>query len=92
MPTILWVGKYVIFFWSNENRPREPVHVHVAFARQSSVSAKIWITSEGEAVLCHNNALIPPKTLRKIMRFVEAYSADIIEAWEKYFGEVRYIR
>ena len=92
MPTILWVGKYVIFFWSNENQPLEPIHVHVAFARQSSLTAKLWITSDGTVELCHNDALIPPKTLRKIMRIVENDSSMIIAAWRAYFGEIRYIR
>ncbi len=92
MPTILWVGKYVVYFWSNENDPSEPVHVHVALARPSSLSAKLWLTSDGKVELCHNDALIPPKILRRVMRVVEVYSTEIVEAWEKYFGEVRYIR
>ena len=30
MPQILRIGPYIIFFWSNESNPFEPVHVHVA--------------------------------------------------------------
>jgi len=29
MPQIFRIGSYVIYFWSNENNPIEPVHVHV---------------------------------------------------------------
>lgn len=30
MPQLLRVGPYIIYFWSNESRPLEPIHVHIA--------------------------------------------------------------
>ena len=30
MPQISKIGPYVIYFWSDENKPLEPIHVHVA--------------------------------------------------------------
>lgn len=30
MPQILRIGPYSIYFWSNENEPLEPVHVHIS--------------------------------------------------------------
>ena len=30
MPQIFKIGPYVIYFWSDENMPLEPIHVHVA--------------------------------------------------------------
>ena len=30
MPQIFRVGPYSIYFWSNENNPLEPIHVHIA--------------------------------------------------------------
>ena len=30
MPQIFKIGKYIIYFWSNEGNPREPVHIHIA--------------------------------------------------------------
>ncbi|MEY8325927.1 DUF4160 domain-containing protein [Lachnospiraceae bacterium 54-11] len=30
MPQIFRIGSYIIYFWSNENNPPEPVHVHIA--------------------------------------------------------------
>ena len=30
MPQIFKIGPYVIYFWSDENKPLEPIHVHVA--------------------------------------------------------------
>lgn len=29
MPQILRIGPYIIYFWSNENNPLEPIHVHI---------------------------------------------------------------
>ena len=28
MPQIFRIGPYIVYFWSNENEPLEPVHVH----------------------------------------------------------------
>lgn len=30
MPQLLKIGPYTVYFWSNENDPLEPVHVHIA--------------------------------------------------------------
>lgn len=30
MPQLFRIGPYVIYFWSNENYPIEPIHVHIA--------------------------------------------------------------
>ena len=30
MPRIFKIGGYLVYFWSNENSPLEPVHVHVS--------------------------------------------------------------
>ena len=30
MPQLFKIGSYIIYFWSNENDPLEPIHVHVA--------------------------------------------------------------
>ncbi|MFR8353558.1 MAG: DUF4160 domain-containing protein [Blautia obeum] len=29
MPQIFRIGEYWIYFWTNENQPLEPVHIHV---------------------------------------------------------------
>ena len=33
MPQIFSIGSYVVYFWSDEGEPKEPVHVHVAQGR-----------------------------------------------------------
>ena len=30
MPQVFKVGSYWVFFWTNEGKPLEPVHVHIA--------------------------------------------------------------
>lgn len=37
-----------------------------------------------------DNSRIPNHTLRNIMRMIEARHNDVIQAWLKYFGEIRY--
>lgn len=56
MPQIFRVGPYIVYFWSNESKPLEPVHVHVAEGRASANTTKIWITRTGKALLCNNNS------------------------------------
>jgi hypothetical protein len=30
MPQVFKIGMYVIYFWANEGKPLEPIHVHVS--------------------------------------------------------------
>ena len=90
MPQLLRIGPYIIYFWLNENSPLEPVHVHIAEGRASANATKLWITSTGKAMICNNNSQIPEKTLRKLLRVIEANSEMIVEEWLAHFGEIRY--
>ena len=47
MPQIFRIGEYWIYFWTNENQPLEPVHIHVAKGAPTANATKIWITSTG---------------------------------------------
>lgn len=90
MPQIFRIGPYIVYFWSNENIPLEPVHVHIAEGQANANATKIWITSSGRTFLCNNNSKIPQKDLRNIMRVIEANSTSIIAKWYSHFGEIRY--
>lgn len=90
MPQIFRIGSYIVYFWSNENDPLEPVHVHIAEGRATANATKIWISSSGKALLCNNNSDIPTNTLRKLIRMIEANSHTIINKWYSHFGEIRY--
>ena len=56
MPQIFKIGSYWVYFWSNENEPLEPVHVHVAKGQPVANGTKIWLTNAGKCLLCHNHS------------------------------------
>ena len=90
MPQVFKVGSYWVYFWSNENSPLEPIHVHISQGNPSANSTKVWITKTGHCLLCNNNSKIPNKVLKNIMRIIEARSKEIIEKWYSYFGSTTY--
>lgn len=90
MPQIFRIGSYIVYFWSNENNPLEPIHVHIAEGKASANATKVWITKSGKSLLCNNNSQIPQKLLRNIMRYIEANSGLIINMWYLQFGQIRY--
>lgn len=90
MPQIFKIGTYVVYFWSNENMPLEPIHVHVSQNKPSKNSTKIWITKSGKCLLCNNNSQISQKTLRNIMRLIEARNTQVIQSWYSHFGYMSY--
>lgn len=90
MPQIFRIGQYIIFFWSNENKPTEPIHIHIAEHDPRANSTKIWITQTGKTLICNNNSNIPLHDLRKLLRVVEANIDEIKQMWYEYFGEIKY--
>ena len=50
MPQLFRIGSYIIYFWSNESDPLEPIHVHVAEGRASANATKIWINRKKEQI------------------------------------------
>lgn len=90
MPQLFKIGAYTVYFWSNENDPLEPVHVHVAEGRASADSTKIWISSAGKALVADMASDIPKGKLSRILRVIEANTDEITEKWYSYFGEIRY--
>lgn len=90
MPQIFRIGSYIIYFWSNESDPLEPVHVHIAEGKASANATKVWITSSGKALLCNNNSRISQKMLNNMIRYIEANSNIIINEWYAQFGEIKY--
>ena len=90
LPQILRIGPYIVYFWSNENDPLEPIHIHIAEGRASANATKVWITSTGKLLLCNNNSRIPEKVLRRILRVIEGNTDEIIALWFKQFGIVKF--
>ena len=91
MPQVFKVGSYWIYFWTNENQPVEPVHVHISNGKPTANATKVWITKAGKCYLAHNNSKIPERTLRNIIRVIEARSEEVIQKWEVYFGKADFV-
>ena len=90
MPQIFRFGSYRIYFWTNESKPLEPIHVHISDGRPTENATKVWIKWAGKCFLCNNKSKIPERILKNMMRMIEARSAEVIEKWYDYFGEVSY--
>ena len=88
MPQVFKLGSYWVYFWTNENKPIEPIHVHIAEGKPVPNATKIWITKDGKCSLANNNSKIPSVVLNKLMRVIEARSFEIINKWELYFHTV----
>ena len=84
------MGPYLVYFWSGESDPLEPVHVHVSDRTPSKDDTEIWLAENGNAVLCHNRSGIPEHVLNRIMEAVSARHEDVLARWKKHFGGVRF--
>ena len=38
MPRVFKMGPYLVYFWSDEREPLEPVHVHISIGSKKSAS------------------------------------------------------
>lgn len=86
MPSFIKIFGYNIYFWSNEGKPIEPVHVHISESPNKK-GTKVWILSDGSIELADNNSNIKANDLRRILNILGEYSEEIIEMWENYFRE-----
>lgn len=90
MPQVFKIGSYWVYFWANENKPLEPIHVHVAQGKPVPNATKFWITRSGKTLLANNNSDLDQRTLNYLARAVEANSSLVIEKWMSFFGTVSY--
>jgi len=68
-------------FFANEGRPREPVHIHVERGEQQ---AKFWLRPE--ISIAYNDGF-SARTLRELLRLVEANRERIEKAWSDFFRQ-----
>jgi hypothetical protein len=78
MPTVLRVGRFRFFFFSNESQ--EPPHIHVKAAENE---AKFWL----EPVSLAFNYGFRGRELSEIGGLVTQHRAEFLEAWNEHFGE-----
>ena len=76
MPTIMKIGSYRFFFYSNEGS--EPAHIHVQEGRNM---AKFWINPVGLA----SSTRFSSAELNKLLKLVIENQTNYLEAWNAYF-------
>jgi len=76
-PTVLRIGPYRLFFFSNEGL--EPPHIHVE--RDGSL-AKFWLSPVGLA----SSTGFGAGELRRIQRIVQNEAPRLEAAWHEYFN------
>lgn len=67
MPRIFRFGSYWVYFRTNENKPLEPIHVHISSGSPSANATKVWITKSGKCYLCHKKSKIQSKIPEKML-------------------------
>ena len=76
MPTVLRVDAYRFFFYANDRR--EPQHVHV---RRDENMAKFWL----DPVRLERSGGFSRAELRVIQGLLAEHQAELLEAWNDYF-------
>lgn len=77
MPTVMNVGPYRFYFFSDEGN--EPAHIHV---RSGNGVAKFWLNPVQLAA----NRGFRGHELNEIRRLVEQHRQAFEDAWNDYFG------
>ena len=78
MPTVLKVGPFRFFFYSDEGS--EPPHIHV---QRDDKIAKIWLSP----VRVQNDGGLKPSEIRTITRLVSKHGSDMLKKWNEYFRD-----
>lgn len=76
MPTVLSVGSYRFFFYSNEGDG--PPHVHI---EHGDSEAKFWL----EPVVLARNYGFAAHRLTRVQSLVEQHETEILKAWNDHF-------
>jgi len=77
MPTVLRVGRFRFFFYSNEEQEPPPIHV-----KAGEDEAKFWLDPIGLAA----NHGFNGRELNAIERLVAEHRPGFSEAWDEHFG------
>lgn len=77
MPTVLRIGPYRFFFYSNEGN--EPPHIHV---EAGGKLAKFWLNPVSLA----DNIGYNQKEVNEIAKLVQQQKKALQKAWRKHFG------
>lgn len=90
MPQVFKIGSFWVYFWANENRPLQPIHVHVSKGKPVQNATKFWITRMGKCLLANNNSGYDSRTLNYLSKAIEANTDVVEKKWLEFFGELNY--
>ncbi len=77
MPTVLRVGPFRFYFYSNEKG--EPPHIHV---QRERYTAKFWLSP----VMLAGSKRFSSHELRTIQKYVEENRELLLEAWNEHIS------
>lgn len=78
MPTVLIIGPYRFFFYSDDRD--EPPHLHV---ERDKYKAKFWL----QPVRLQNSGGFKRKELNRIQELIEENQVRFLEEWNEFFSE-----
>lgn len=90
MPNLFSLYGYIVYFWSNENTPNEPIHIHIAKGKPTKDANKYWLAKGGFFVPDKTN--IPNREELKVIDEIsdEISIQRIKTEWKSMFGEMKY--
>lgn len=77
MPTVLRIGSYRFFFYSNEGN--EPPHIHV---ERAEAAAKFWLTPD---VRLAWSSRFRQRERTQLLERVQEHQELFLEKWNEYF-------
>lgn len=77
MPTVMRIGSYRFFFYSNEGS--EPPHIHI---QKHNCLAKFWLNP----VQLASSTRFTAVELRRLEKMVEEHQTAFEGAWNEYFA------
>ena len=77
MPTVLRVGRYRFYFFSNEGE--EPPHIHIKAVEDQ---AKFWL----DPIVLASNYGFKVHELNEIERIIREHRIEFLEAWYEHLG------
>jgi hypothetical protein len=84
LPKLFNIGRYAIFFWSNDDD--EPIHIHIGIGNPTPNATKIWLTKSGGCIVANNKSNIPKQDLNHLLRIIQNDYLYICGEWKKFFG------
>lgn len=77
MPTVVRVGRFRFYFFSNEGQ--EPPHIHV---KAGEDQAKFWL----DPITLAANYGFAARELNEIARIIADHQTELVGAWHGYFS------